>query len=714
MNSDPTLPLSNTVAGRGRRPPRARRSSLITALVSGLLAVAALPFALATYQILLARDSLVDQTQLTHLIAARASADRFATVRGRLSGAVRAAAQNPFLFESPQSAEAGEVLSGMLVGDTQILAAATIYRNEDGEDVLVQLARRPEAEAIEPAQLQALTGEVLFVELAGMRLLGRAEATERPGLRVAMFSSASGLEALLDAQELGTSAELLLVDGDRPHPLSGSGELPPRLQAALARPEVVADAFTQEGANGREINAFARVPGSRWAVVSRQPADEAEVAAASMRRGAIFAAGVVLLMVAALALLAWRRVVKPVRALLEWQHSQVPGERAEGGDLAQLQTAFAQIQRMQRNREAISEVFLGRYKLLSTLGQGAMGSVFLAWDPRLKRHVAIKTIHLDALDAALQEALARTLENEAVAVANLQHPNIVGVYDLIAAGQFAFVVMEYIEGGNLRAVVSRNGALEPGEVVHIGQSMLRALDAAHRAGLLHLDIKPGNVLVPPRGELKLADFGVAAWRSEVPDLVHRGGLSGTPGFIAPEYVAGQPPSERSDLYALGRLLLECLTGIPQHLPGAHTNDLRREAGKPVEFTERLLTEQPALCEQIRLLCSERPEQRPASAEAALVAWESLELGDGPERLAERAEELAEPLDLAGEVEIQDRVDYGGIDPEASTRGPRQTSAGTTRPAPGDGAGTTRPPPDPEATRPPPVYDPDQTRPPPSR
>lgn len=686
--------------------PPARRSSLIMALVAGLLAVAALPFALAGYQILLARDSLVDQTQLTHLIAARASADRFATLRGRLSGSARAAAQNPLLYDQPQSAEAGEVLSGILVGEAQILAAATFYRDEQGSDHLVQLARRPEAQSIDGSQLQALTGEMLFVELGGLRLLGVAEATGRRGLRLAVFSSAAGLEALLDAQELGTSAELLLVDGALPHPLFGAAELPARLQAALARPEVVADAFTQDGPRGREINAFARVPESRWAIVSRQPAAEAETAAAAMRRGALIAAGAVLLLVTALAVLAWRRVVRPVRALLDWQRSQLPGERG-GGDLAQLQTAFAEIQRLQRNREAISEVFLGRYKLLGTLGQGAMGSVFLAWDPRLKRHVAIKTIHLEALDPALQQALSSTLENEAVAVARLQHPNIVAVHDLVAARQFAFVVMEYVEGGSLRQVISRHGALSAGEVVHIGLSMLRALQTAHGAGLLHLDIKPGNVLVPPRGELKLADFGVAAWRSEASALVQRGGLSGTPGFIAPEYIAGDPPSERSDLYSLGRLLLECLTGMPQHLPGARTNDLRRQAGRPVEFPDVLLRDQPALCSLIAQLCSDNPAQRPASAEAALTSFESLPCEGAAEQLADRARALSDD----GFAMDDQPVDHQGVDTEAGTLRSPDPAQATTRPPP-DPA-TTRPPPDPQATRPPPVYDPEQTRPPPS-
>lgn len=709
MSNAPTLPLRadppppRPDAGR----PPAQRSSLILALVLGLLAVAALPFGLAAYQILLARESLVEQTQLTHLVAARTAADRIGQLRGRLQAVIRAAGQNPLVFEQPQSPAAEELLRSLLVGENQLLAAATFYRDDQGGDSLVRMVRRPESAALEPAHLQALGGDMLFVEIAGLRMLGLAGRTERPGLRVAVFAAAHEIEQIMDADILGTTASLLLVDGDRPHPLFSAAVLPTRLQASLAEGTLQADAFTQDAGEGREINAFARVPGSRWAVVSRQPAAEAERAAALMRRGALLATGMVLLLVAGLSLLAWRRVVRPVRALLDWQRSQLPGERS-GGDLAQLQTAFAEIQRLQRNREAISEVFLGRYKLLSTLGQGAMGSVFLAWDPRLKRHVAIKTIHLDALDPALQQALAKTLENEAVAVANLQHPNIVGVYDLVAAGQFAFVVMEYVEGGNLRAVISRSGALSPGEVVHIGQSMLRALGAAHGAGLLHLDIKPGNVLVPPRGELKLADFGVAAWRSEVPDLVRRGGLSGTPGFIAPEYVAGQPPSERSDLYSLGRLLLECLTGMPQHLPGAKTNDLRREAGRPVEFPEILLREQPALCAEIRRLCSDAPEARPASAVDALADWDRLETADGAARLAERARALGEPLELdAGEA-----IEPTGVDTEAPTRAPRPPAADTTRPPPDPDA--TRPPPDPQATRPPPVYDPDRTRPPPAR
>lgn len=721
----------------GSRPDAAptRRSSLIVSLVAALLAVAALPFALAAYQIQLARNSLVDQTQLTHLVAARASADRVHTLRSSVTGTLRAAAQNPTLYEEPGSAAAAETLAGMLVGNAQIVAAASIYRDEAGEDHLVHLARRPgdEAKAIDASQLQALGGELLFVEIGGQRLLGAAEATARPGLRVAVFAAANSLEDIFHAEGLGSTARVQLVDGELPHPLFGAALLPARLRESLARPEVVADAFTADGEQGREVAAFARIPGSRWAIVSRQPAEDAEQAATAMRNGALAAAAMVLAVVAALALFAWKRVVQPVRALLAWQRRELPASGG-GGDLAELQTAFRQIQQLQRNREALNEVFLGRYKLLSTLGQGAMGSVFLAWDPRLKRHVAIKTIHLDALDPGMQAALAKTLENEAVAVAHLQHPNIVAVHDLVAAGQFAFVVMEYVEGGNLRAVVSRNGALSPAEVVQIARAMLGALQAAHGAGLLHLDIKPGNVLVPPRGELKLTDFGVAAWRFEVPDLVRRGGLAGTPGFIAPEYIAGQPPNERSDLYSLGRLLYECLTGAAQHLPGAHTGDLRRAAERPLDFPEQLRRQQPALCAAVEALCASDPARRPADAAAALALFAELDATDGAVQLCQRARELAQDTLLDEPGDSGDATSAAPGDVTAPARGnddttrpppgpditrPTRRDDDTTRPPPSSAPraaalDATTPPPRSDATRRLPDPDPDRTRPPPRR
>ncbi len=649
---------------------RQRRSSLIVGLVAALLAVAALPFALAAYQIHLARESLVDQAQRTHLIAARATADRIAAERQAVLAAADSAAQNPQLYTEPASGAAREVLAGILVGQADVLAAATFYR--DGErDVLVQMARRPGAEAIDANTLQAQTATLQLETDQQQRRWGLSRATARPGLRLALLADAARLVDTLEPRELGPSARLLLMQGEHAHPaFPDPVPLPEPLLAAIRQPQLDALAARSDAGSGIEVSAFARIVDSDWSIVSLQPAAEAEAAAATMRRGALAAMIAVALLVAALSVFAWRRVVQPVRALLDWQRGVLAGGGGAGGDLASLKAAFQQIKQHQRNREALHEVFLGRYKLLSTLGQGAMGSVFLAWDPRLKRHAAIKTIHIDALDPRMRKHLAQTLENEAVAIANLRHPNVVGVFDLVAAGDFAFVVMEYIEGGSLRGLISRNGALEPEEVALIGCAMLRALDAAHGAGLLHLDIKPGNVLVPPEGQLQLTDFGVSTWRFEIPDLVARGGLAGTPGFIAPEYVNGAAPSERSDLYSLGILLVECLTGVQQNLPGAKTNDLRRAAQRPTVLPDHLQRRAPELCAAILALCELDPAKRPPSAAAALRLFEKLPQAGAEQSLAARARAIASETPLSG-----------APTPGADSTQPPPAIGDATRPAP---------------------------------
>lgn len=702
--------------------PATPRNSLIRLLVAALLAVAALPFAVVGYQTWVARESLVVQAQQTHLIAARATADRVATQLEALRNLASGSAQNPLLYEQPNSDAAREVLAGLLVGQTRLLAAATFFHEGDNPDRMVQLARPEQGEPVPVERLRELGRSPELFSLAGAPVLGVSADTGRPGLRLALLASAAPIADALQAQELGDSAELYLLRGESIDPtLAPSSDLlttlPDELLEAVRMRSVDARAVRTEHRGRLAIGAFARVGDTDWAVASLQPAAHAESAASSMQRAALLALLAVSALVGVFGTAAWRVVVRPLRSLLSLQRSVLQTESG-GGDLADLKTAFAQIQQYQKNREALKEVFLGRYKVLSTLGQGAMGSVFLAWDPRLRRHVAIKTIHLEALDEKLQAALAKTLENEAVAVANLQHPNIVGVYDLVAVGQFAFVVMEYVEGGNLRTVISRNGALSPAEVALIAQSMLKALDVAHRAGLLHLDIKPGNVLVPPKGELKLTDFGVSAWRFEVPDLVARGGLAGTPGFIAPEYVNGGAPTERSDLYSLGMLLVEALTGAAQHLPGARTGDLRRAAQKAVELPPRLQQSAPALCAAVLKLCALNPAQRPASAAEALTLFEALDLDAAAEQLAQRARDLADEslLDEVDQTHTGGRAPGGDRTrpaPGADTTRPPPSAADVTRPPPSRSEAVTLPPPSADTTLRLP-QEPDATRPPPRR
>lgn len=621
-------------------PRRGRRGSLIVSLVAALLVVAALPLGLVAYQVQLSREAMVEQAQRTHLIAARASADRVHSALSSLRAALDGAAQNALLYQSPGSVESGEVLAGLLLGQTRLQAVA-LFHAEDGRDTLVQLARTPAAQALDAGALAVLGPEVRLQRDGELLRWGMSRDTGRPGLRLAAWADASSLAELLLPRELGPSATLVLLQGNAPHPALGVDvPLPEPLLQALPQPRLDALAVRAQGASGIEVAAFARIADTDWAIASLQPAAEAETAAARMRRGAWAASAAVLALIAVLSLFAWRRVVRPLRALLEWQRSALASEPSDDSDLASLRRAFEQIQRNQRNRQALGEVFVGRYRLLSTLGQGAMGSVFLAWDPRLQRHVAIKTLHLDALDARQQSALAGALSAEAVKVAKLQHQSIVGVHDLVAAGEFVFVVMEYVEGCNLRALIDHDGALEPAEVVLIAKAVLAALHVAHRSGLLHLDIKPSNLLVSPEGAVKLADFGVSAWRSELPELLSRDGAAGTPGFIAPEYLGGAAPSERSDLFSLGVVLVECMTGVRQSLPGARTGDLLRAARLRRAPPPAARRETLALWMAVQALCHADPELRPDSAAAALEMFAQMDTEGAAERLAERVDAIS--------------------------------------------------------------------------
>lgn len=623
-----------------RATGRSRRGSLITSLVMALLVVAALPLGLVAYQVRLSRESLVEQAQRTHLIAARATADRVQAAMSALASAAAGAAQNPQLYEHPGSRESGEVLAGLLVGEGRPLAAA-LFNASGGEEALVQMARLPEATDAGVDTLAALGPAIQLQQVAGGLRWGLSQPTARPGLRLAVLADASVLDEILQPRELGPSARLALLQGASPHPaLPADGALPPVLLDAMAQPRLDALAVRSDGNAGVEVAAFARIAGTDWAIASLQPAEDAEAAAARMRHGAWIASIAVAVLIGLLSFFAWRRVVQPVRALLEWQRTALTSDGGDGSDLANLRDAFERIQRNQRNRMALGEVFVGRYRLLATLGQGAMGSVFLAWDPRLQRHVAIKTLHLDALDAHQQSVLAEALSAEAVKVAKLQHQNIVGVHDLVSAGEYVFVVMEYVEGGNLRSLIDQLGALEAGEVVLIARAVLSALLIAHRHELLHLDIKPSNLLVSPTGAVKLADFGVSAWRSEVPDLLKREGAAGTPGFIAPEYLGGAAASERSDLFSLGVVLVECMTGVRQKPQAAKAGGLLRAARQVNAQPAATRHEALALWMAVQALCNPDPDLRPASAAAALEMFMQMDASGAEERLAERVRLVA--------------------------------------------------------------------------
>jgi serine/threonine protein kinase len=202
---------------------------------------------------------------------------------------------------------------------------------------------------------------------------------------------------------------------------------------------------------------------------------------------------------------------------------------------------------------------LGKYQIRGVLGRGAMGTVYDGWDPVIGRRVAIKTVRLlDPDDAEAHDALAR-FKNEAQAAGRLSHRNIVSVYDYGESDDNAYIVMEFVEGQSLKQCLDAGQHFPAAETVRIMEHLLAGLRYSHDKGVMHRDIKPGNVILAKDGQVKLADFGIARIESSAMTLV--GTVLGTPAYMSPEQLMGQPTDRRTDIYSAGVLLYQLLTGV---------------------------------------------------------------------------------------------------------------------------------------------------------
>ncbi len=198
---------------------------------------------------------------------------------------------------------------------------------------------------------------------------------------------------------------------------------------------------------------------------------------------------------------------------------------------------------------------LGKYEIRSRLGGGGMGVVYEGWDPHISRRVAIKTVRLlEGNDSAADVA---RFQREAQAAGRLQHPNIVGVFDYLDTPELAAIVMEFVEGRSLKDLLE-GGPLPLRQIGRIMDGVLAGLEYSHANGVIHRDIKPGNLMLTKDGTVKIADFGVA--RIESSELTQDGTMIGTPAYMSPEQFRGDGVDQRTDLYAAGVLLFQMLTG----------------------------------------------------------------------------------------------------------------------------------------------------------
>src|SRR5437762_7219665 len=231
----------------------------------------------------------------------------------------------------------------------------------------------------------------------------------------------------------------------------------------------------------------------------------------------------------------------------------------------------------------IDSVFDGRYRIVRKLGAGGMANVYLAEDQELGRQVAIKI--LDGRHAADDQFIER-FRREAKNAAGLSHPNIVSIYDRGEAEGTYYIAMEYLDGRSLKELIVSRGSAPIRTAIEYARQLLGAIGFAHRHGIVHRDIKPHNVLVGPEGRLKVTDFGIA--RSGASQMTEVGSIIGTAQYLSPEQARGAPVDQTSDLYSLGVVLFELLTGqVP------FTGDT------PLEIAMKHLSETPKAPSELR-------------------------------------------------------------------------------------------------------------------
>ncbi|CAM3991496.1 serine/threonine-protein kinase [Nocardiopsis rhodophaea] len=317
----------------------------------------------------------------------------------------------------------------------------------------------------------------------------------------------------------------------------------------------------------------------------------------------------------------------------------------------------------------------GRYRLDEQIGSGGMGAVWRATDSLLNRSVAVKLLH----PAQMSEPTARErFRTEGRITAGLSHPGIAQVYDYGEQDDRAFIVMELVPGEPLSSILKRNEGLEPGDTLDIISQSAAALAAAHVRGVIHRDIKPGNLLVTEDGTVKLTDFGIARGNESV-TLTQTGMVMGTAQYISPEQASGRPATCASDIYALGVVAYECLAGRP---PFTSDTPLALALAHTREPPPPLPDDVP---EQLRAfvfeLLEKDPANRPGSAGEVAQTAQMLRGGIGSDQGgATTAMNIAD----AGQTAVFDA--NGAVSPRASGAVPAVSRTGSYPAAGGASAG----------------------------
>lgn len=300
---------------------------------------------------------------------------------------------------------------------------------------------------------------------------------------------------------------------------------------------------------------------------------------------------------------------KPVRAVLENEP-----ELSDSSDEIPAQPT-EKVQAVGINGQ--SPAILGRYKILKELGRGAMGLVYLGKDPTIQRFVAIKTMRLDQTDEKekLQEIKARFFR-EAESAGRLSHPNIVTIYDAGEEHDLGYIAMEFVEGNSLKDWSRKPTLLPLTDIVQTLASVADALDYAHQQGVIHRDIKPANIMITKDRLVKVMDFGIAKMASS--NKTQTDVVLGTPTYMSPEQIAGKKVDGRSDVFSLGVVLFELLTGQPPFTADNLSALLFAIAHNPHPELQTLRQDLPPMIQEIsnRALQKDLPQRYRSAGEFA--------------------------------------------------------------------------------------------------
>jgi serine/threonine-protein kinase len=309
----------------------------------------------------------------------------------------------------------------------------------------------------------------------------------------------------------------------------------------------------------------------------------------------------------------------------------------------------------------IGRVVDNRYVIERRVARGGMATVYQALDQRLERPVAIKIMHPHLAE---DEEFTKRFIQEARQAARLAHPNIVNVFDQGQEGAITFIVMEYLPGITLRELLNDFGALTPAQTLDIVKAVLFGLDAAHSAGIVHRDLKPENVLLADDGRIKIADFGLA--RAANNNTATSQALLGTIAYLSPELIARGIADVRSDIYALGIMMFEMLTGRQPYqgdqavtIAYQHTNDF---VSAPSSHDPSI----PAQFDEVVAWCTGRsPEERPPHARALLEHLVELEKLVGPETLTRATQALNQTVAMTQRLSPLDLQETEVLDPKSA-------------------------------------------------